>query len=180
MKRMGLFERFAYGLGSALVALTASVTAQAADTKPLETVPKVDLKRYLGKWYEIARNPAFFQKNCYASTAEYSLREDGDIKVVNSCHKGSPDGKLKVSEGKAWVTDKETGAKLKVMFVWPFSGKYWVIDLGTEYEYAVVGEPKRNYLWILSRTPAMDPAVYNGLLERLKAQGYDTSKLIRM
>ena len=179
MKRMGRAEKLFYGMGSAIVALTASVTANAADAKPVETVPRVDLNKYLGKWYEIARFPAFFQKNCYASTAEYSLRDDGDIRVINSCHKGSRDGKLKVSEGKAWVTDKETNAKLKVMFVWPFSGKYWVIDLGAGYEYAVVGEPDRDYLWILSRTPEMDPEVYSGILDRLKAQGYDTSKLIR-
>jgi apolipoprotein D and lipocalin family protein len=150
-----------------------------AVTPALKTVEKVDLSRYLGKWYELGRFPAWFQKDCYKSTAEYSLRDDGNVKVVNTCRKGSPEGKEKISTGKAWVVDKETSAKLKVQFVWPFSGDYWIVELGKDYEYAVVSEPKRNYLWILSRTPAMDEAKFDGITGRLKENGFDISKLER-
>ena len=145
----------------------------------LKVVPHVELNRYLGKWYEIGSFPQSFQKGCTAVTAEYSLRPDGDIKVVNSCRLGSPDGDVKVAEGKAGVTDTTTNAKLRVQFFWPFSGKYWIIELGDQYEYAVVGHPNRDYLWFLSRTPKMDPVLFDRLMERVKEQGFDTSRFVR-
>jgi apolipoprotein D and lipocalin family protein len=154
-------------------------TAAHAGGPELTTVEKVDLSRYLGTWYEIARLPARFQKDCFASSATYSLRDDGDIKVVNRCHKGSPSGEVKESTGKAWVVDKATGAKLKVQFFWPFSGDYWVLELGDQYQYALVGEPSRSYLWLLSRTPELDEALYQAIVARAKAKGFDTSRLIR-
>lgn len=146
---------------------------------PLEIVRYVDLNRYTGTWYEIARFPHRFQEGCVATTATYTLRDDGKIDVLNQCREGSPGGKLKSAKGTAWVVDKKTNAKLKVSFFWPFSGHYWIIGLGEHYEYAVVGHPDRTYLWILSRTPEMDEEVYSGILSRLAAQGYDTAKLIR-
>ena len=149
----------------------------ADDRIPLATVERVDLQKYLGKWYEIASYPAWFQKGCTASTAEYSLLPDGRIRVVNSCRKESLDGPLKKSRGKAEVVDTTTNAKLKVWFFWPFKGNYWIIDLDPEYRWAVVGEPKRKYLWILSRTPTMDPATYEEILSRLTAKHYDPDRL---
>jgi apolipoprotein D and lipocalin family protein len=144
---------------------------------PLETVSHVDLDRYLGKWYEIASYPQWFQKGCVASTATYTLRKDGDIDVLNQCRKETLNGAVKDAKGKAWIVDRKSQARLKVRFFWPFSGDYWIIDLGADYEYAVVGHPNRNYLWILSRKSQMDPAVYDGILERLKKQHYDVSRL---
>lgn len=144
---------------------------------PLQTVAHVDLNRYLGTWYEIASFPQWFQKGCTATTATYSLRPDGQIDVLNACRKNSLDGKRDEAHGRAKVVDKISNAKLKVTFFWPFYGDYWVIDLGPDYEYAVVGHPSRDYLWILSRKPQMAPAVYEGILNRLKAQGYDLSRL---
>jgi apolipoprotein D and lipocalin family protein len=144
----------------------------------LKVVPFVDLSQYLGTWYEIARYPHSFQENCYASQANYSLRDDGDIRVINRCRLGGFDGELNEAEGKAWVVDKTTNAKLKVQFFWPFSGKYWVIALDPEYQYAVVGHPSREYLWILSRSQKMDPQLYEKLLQEIEQQGYDTRKLI--
>ena len=91
-------------------------------SKRVTVVPYVDLKRYLGTWYEIARYPHRFQENCYASLAQYTQGPDGTIRVLNQCRLGSLDGKLKEAKGKAWVTDKLTNAKLKVQFFWPFSG----------------------------------------------------------
>ncbi len=149
----------------------------AADLPPLRTVPKVELDRYMGVWYEIASFPQRFQKGCVGSMATYSLRGGGKVTVFNQCRDKTLEGKLKSAKGTAWVVDKASNAKLKVRFFWPFSGDYWIIDLGANYEYAVVGHPKRTYLWILSRTRQMDPGVYEGILQRLKEQKYDVSRL---
>ena len=148
-----------------------------ANMQPLKTVDHVDLGRYLGTWYEVARYPTRFQKDCVRSEASYSLREDGDIRVVNTCHTAG--GGSRSIEGKAWVVEKSTNAKLKVRFFWPFSGAYWIIELGASYEYAVIGHPGRKYLWILSRTPAMDPALFAAVCSRLPSYGYDASKLVK-
>ena len=148
-------------------------------SSPLTTVSHVDLNRYMGEWYEIARYPNSFQKGCVGSKATYSLLDDGKVSVLNECYDGSFSGKLRSAKGKAWVIDKNTNAKLKVSFFWPFSGDYWIIDLGDNYKYAVVGHPKRKYLWILSRTKTMEEKVYKAILSRLKDKQYDTSKLIK-
>ena len=123
------------------------------DTQSLTVVDSVDVERYIGTWYEIASYPAWFAKECTAATAEYSLRENGKIRVINRCRKRSMDGPQKEAKGKAEIVDTVTNAKLKVWFFWPFKGNYWIIDLDEDYQWAVVGEPKRKYLWILSRTP---------------------------
>jgi apolipoprotein D and lipocalin family protein len=145
--------------------------------QPLDVVPHVDLDRYLGKWYEIASFPQSFQKGCNCTTAEY-FKTDGDyIRVLNSCRKGSPQGELKTADGKAFVSDPATNAKLKVQFFWPFKGDYWIIDLADDYSYAVVGHPNRDYLWILSRKPSMDEITYKAILGRLKINGFDVTRL---
>lgn len=160
----------------ALLSLVCTARAAAAGPHvrpPLETVPYVDIQRYLGTWYEIATIPQRFQKGCTAVTATYSLRKDGAIEVVNACRKGSLDGPRKSVRGKAWVVDKKTNAKLKVRFFWPFSGDYWVIGLDVDYKWAVVGHPGRKYLWILSRAPQMDEELYRRILELVRARGYE-------
>ena len=139
----------------------------------------MDINRYIGEWYEIARYEHKFQRGCVGSNATYSLREDGKISVLNQCYEKSNPGKMRSAKGKAWVVDKQSNAKLKVSFFWPFSGDYWVIDLGKDYEYAVIGHPGRKYLWILSRSPEMDENVYNKILARLEKQDYNTSKLLK-
>lgn len=159
--------------------LALALSACANAPPPPAVARNVDLERYLGTWYEIARYPNRFQKECVAVTAEYSLRDDGRIRVVNACRKGALDGPAKSIEGKAWIVDRATNAKLKVQFFWPFRGAYWIIDLGKDYEYAVVGHPNRKYLWILSRTPRMEPAVYDAVVGRLVKQGYDPGRLQR-
>ena len=154
------------------------VTAAAvAKAPPLAVVDEVDLDRYLGTWFEIASYPAWFAKNCTGVTAEYSVREGGGITVVNRCHKGAIDGPLKEARGRAKVVDPATNAKLKVSFFGPFWGDYWILELDPEYEWVVVGEPKRKYLWILSRTPSLDQDTLDEILSRLPEKGYSRDRL---
>lgn len=144
----------------------------------LEVVQSVDLSRYVGRWYEISRLPNRFQKKCADMvTANYTMRPDGKIEVINRCRKES--GEYATAKGKAKIVDNKTNAKLKVTFFWPFYGDYWILDLGPNYEYAVVGEPGRKYLWILSRSPQMDEALYQQLLQKMAAQGFNTELMIR-
>lgn len=156
--------------------LLAACTTNGRQSTPLEVVPAVDLSRYIGRWYEIASFPQRFQKDCTDSRAEYRIRPDGVVEVLNSCLR---DGKIDSVKGRAWVVDKKTNAKLKVSFFWPFRGDYWIIDLGKDYEYAVVSAPSMNYLWVLSRTPQMDEQRYQQIVGRLKDRGFDIARLNR-
>jgi apolipoprotein D and lipocalin family protein len=164
---------------SFLAVLVIVLFSACAHNPSLNVVQHVDLKRYTGTWYEISSYPTSFQKGCTGTKATYSIRDDGDIDVLNQCYKKGFDGEITSVKGKAWVVDETTNAKLKVRFFWPFWGSYWIIDLGKEYEYAVVGHPSREYLWILSRTPQMDDILYYDILDRTTLQGYDTSKLVK-
>jgi apolipoprotein D and lipocalin family protein len=146
------------------------LSATHATLPPVEVVSHVELSRYTGTWYEIARYPNRFQKGCIDSSAAYKLQSDGSLKVVNSCLKN---GTLDTTKGTVQVVDPTTNAKLKTSFFWPFSDDYWIIDLGADYDYAVVSGPDRKYLWILARYPQMDDALYGQILERLKKQGFD-------
>ncbi len=146
----------------------------------LDVVKFVDLNRYLGKWYEIARLPNSFQKNCFCSTAEYTIIDEETIRVINKCKKDSINGEIDEVKGKAFVVSGSNNAKLKVQFFWPFKGDYWIIELDEEnYSYAVVGHPNRKYLWILAREPVMDASLYASLIEKIKAKGFNTDNIIR-
>jgi apolipoprotein D and lipocalin family protein len=157
----------------------ATTTTERLRLPLLKTVAHVHLDRYLGTWYDIASFPQRFQRGCTATSATYTRRPDGQIDVLNRCRRGSLDGKETSASGRARVVDRSTNAKLEVSFFRPFWGDYWIIDLGRDYEYAVVGHPGRDYLWILSRTPTMDAAVYDGIIARLRAQGYEVARLNR-
>jgi apolipoprotein D and lipocalin family protein len=152
-----------------------STTASISQT--LQTVPFVDLNKYTGKWFEIAAFPQRFQKGCNCSTAEYTATDKGYIIVENRCNKDSINGKQSYVKGKAFVEENSGNAKLKVQFLWPFKGKYWIIDLAPDYSYAVVGHPNKKYLWILSRTPRMNDTLYQQIIARLKEKGFDISKI---
>jgi apolipoprotein D and lipocalin family protein len=163
---------------AAVPLLLAALAACQTAGPPLDVVEQVDLERYLGRWYEIASFPQSFQRGCVATTADYSLRDDGRIRVVNECRDASFDGDLRRADGLAWVSDPQgSQAKLKVQFFWPFSADYWIIALDPEYRYAAVGHPSRDYLWILSRTPTLDPALYATLLAGIEARGFDLERL---
>lgn len=164
-------------LAALFAAGCATTTTERLGLPPLQTVEEVDLSRYIGTWYEIASYPQFFQRRCTGTTATYRLRDDGLIDVENRCFRDSLEGREVVAKGRARVPDPADSARLEVSFFGPFWGDYWVIDLGADYEYAVVGNPSRDFLWILSRTPTMEDAVYQGILERLRANGYTLDEL---
>lgn len=145
---------------------------------PLQTVASVDVERYMGTWYEISKYPNNFQQGCSGVTAEYTLRDNGTVRVLNTCRNADGASVKSTIEGFATVADPATNAKLTVYFFFPFGAPYWIIDLDDEYEYAVVGEPARQFLWILSRTPTLDLNTYEQILERLPEKGYDPQRLV--
>ena len=164
------FQFFAGALAFALAGLLAH-----AETSPVQSVGKVDLGRYAGKWYEIAAFPMFFQRQCIGdTTAEYALRPDGDISVVNRCR---TEQGFDEATAKAWAVDGTGRSQLKVSFFWPFRADYWVIGLDDDYQWAVVGNPNRKYLWVLSRTPRLSGERLDKALQAAKSQGFDLDQL---
>lgn len=151
----------------------------AGTNRPLPVVPSVDLNRYAGKWYEVARLPFRFEKNCVSDvTAQYTLRPDGTVEVLNSC-KGA-NGKIKESKGTAKLADKKgPNSKLKVTFFWPFAGNYWILDLDPQYQWSLVGSPNRKYLWLLSRSTKLDAKIYEQVAQKARSLGFNTTQLIR-
>ncbi len=142
------------------------------------TITTFDLDRYLGKWFEIARYDHAFERGLVGATAEYTLREDGMIKVLNSGHLYTLDGKFKESIGKAKLNKNGKPGQLRVSFFGPFYSDYYILDLASDYSYSVVGSSSPKYLWILSRTPQLTPEVQSKIIKDLQKRGYDMSKLI--
>jgi apolipoprotein D and lipocalin family protein len=159
-----------------LVCVLAVSSANAsADPLPVRSVPHVDLTRYSGKWYEIAAFPMFFQRQCIGdTTAEYRVRPDGDVEVVNRCRTETG---FDEAVGKASAVRGTGNAQLKVSFFWPFRADYWVIGLDDAYQWAVVGNPDRKYLWILSRSPQLASGQLNAALHAAASQGFDLGQL---
>lgn len=177
-----MFKPFIFLFCALLVsACVSGPSGRPKDAPALVAVPSVETQRYLGTWYEIARYPNTFQKNCEGVTAEYSLRSDGRIDVVNTCRTGTRSGKPRSAEGVARIIDGSNGARLAVNFA-PIplpagKGNYWVIYLDPDYKHAVIGEPSGRYLWYLSRTPRISPEVRAELDAAAMAQAYDLSML---
>ena len=169
----------------AVLCFTLGACAGVDSRGDLPTVASVDLSRYAGTWYEIARLPMWFQRHCVDSKAMYSSRPDGTVGVHNECVTDT--GGVEQAEGVATVVDTKTNARLTVVFDNWFArlfgsyreGNYWILDLDPEYQIAMVGTPDRRFLWILSRTPQLDEATYRRLVERSQQLGYPVSDLIR-
>jgi len=142
----------------------------------VSTVNELDLQKYLGTWYEIARFDHKFERGLEGVTATYSIRDDGKIKVLNQGYENTLEGKLSVAEGKAKLTDEP--GKLKVSFFWIFYADYYILDLEQNYQWALIGSKSDKYLWILSRTPKLENNVKNLILHKAEKRGYDTSRLI--
>jgi lipocalin len=150
-----------------------------SQTKP-SVVGTVDLQKYSGTWFEIARLPNTFEKNLKCITATYTLRDDGKVTVLNAGYRIDDPSKKSSANGVAWNPDKKEPAKLKVRFFWPFSGDYWIIELDKDYRYVLVGDPSYKYLWILCRDNVMDEATYKKLLQKAVTEGYDVSPIIKV
>ncbi len=146
----------------------------------LRTVSKVELEKYVGKWYEIARIPSRFEEDLVNTTATYTLREDGNIEVMNEGRVLDPSGEVKQTQALAWLPNPNAPGKLKVRFFGLFTTDYWILDLDGEYQYALVGSPTRKFLWILSRTPDMRDDIYRLLVAKAKAKGFDIDQLERV
>ena len=144
------------------------------------TVKELDLNRYLGKWYEIARYPHSFEKNLVGVTATYRLKDNGMIEVVNEGFKNTLDGKRSRATGKAKIPNKLEPGKLKVSFFWIFYADYNVLELDDNYQYVMIGSSSDKYFWILCRTPQMDPSVYNSLLDKARKRGYNLETLYKV
>ncbi|MFH1825848.1 MAG: lipocalin family protein [bacterium] len=164
-------------LGFALLALFLSGCFFPEDqfTKSLPA-QNVDLEKYLGSWYEIVRIPNWFEKDLVGVTATYSLKENGEIEVKNQGFIKTLDGEKKIAIGRAWIPDQNKTGRLKVSFFGPFAGDYIIIELDPDYQYALVGS-SQDLLWILSRTPQLDEAIYQNLLSRASSLGYDINRL---
>ncbi len=160
---------------TALVALALASSACSAPPPP-DVAPNVDLSRFAGKWYEIARLPRPTQTDCHGTTAFYTLAPDGSLTLVSQCNVGSGTGPLKTVSMVATVPEPSVPAKL-TLDVAGFAGDYWILEVGPTYEYAVVGHPSREYLWILSRTPTLDATTTSGILSHAHDQQFDTSRL---
>ena len=170
-------------VGLLLICLSPFQAVAQQNDQAVKTIAFLDVPRYLGTWYEIAKFPNRFQKKCVSNTiAIYTAKPDGNLRVLNSCKTAS--GETSEAEGLARQIGAKDSPKLEVRFapewlsflplVW---GDYWVIDLDPQYQLAAVSDPSREYLWVLSRTPQLDPKVYADLLQRLQQQHFDIQKL---
>lgn len=145
----------------------------------LETVPYVDVTQYAGIWYQVAGNPLPFDRNCFCSRQKLSLRDDGNVDVYNTCNTGAVDGALSEIKGIATSLDSVSNSKFEVDFGLPFKGQYWIIGLDAHYQYAVVSDPSKNSLFILSKTPTLDPVLYQLALDEAQKQ-VSLDKLVPM
>ena len=148
-------------------------------TQDLPTVEKVDISKYTGQWYEIARLPNSFEKGLECVTATYTQKSNGKIEVLNRGY-SSTKGSYKTAKGTAWVPDSKYPGRLKVTFFWPFSGNYYITSLDENYQYALVGDPSRKYLWVLARTKTLDTSIYEDLLNHAENNGFNIQEVIRI
>ena len=156
--------------------IVASLLSGCQSDPPLEVAPSVNLAQLQGKWYEIARLPRSTEVDCHGTTAFYTQAPDGSLSLVNQCNVGSAEGVLQTVAMTATVPDTSVPAKL-ALNVGGYTGDYWILEVGPNYEYAVVGHPSRLYLWILSRTPTLDTTTMSGILTRADSAHFDTTQL---
>jgi apolipoprotein D and lipocalin family protein len=163
-----------------MIILTAMNLLSCKTAKDLTIVKVVDINKYAGQWYEIARLPNKFEKSLECVTAKYTVIENGKIEVLNQGHVAANKAKVKKARGIAWIPDTNYQGRLKVRFFWPFSGDYYIISLDENYNYALVGAPSKKYLWILARTKNLDTKIYSELLDIAKTKGFRTENIIKV
>jgi apolipoprotein D and lipocalin family protein len=149
-------------------------------TQNLPTVEKVDIEKYAGVWYEIARLPNSFEKGLECVTATYTVKSNGKIEVLNKGFSVEKKGDIKTAKGTARVPDSNYPGRLKVSFFWPFAGNYYIMSLDDNYQYALVGDPSRKFLWVLYRTKNLDDAIYSRLMEHAKNNGFEPERVIEI
>lgn len=154
-----------------------SVAGPVGNASVPQPAKSIELSRYLGHWFELARYENRFETDCDGVTADYSLRDDGLVRVINTCRKGSVDGTKNAVEGRAKIVPGSGNAKLKVSFFGPFYGDYWVLDHAPDYAWSIVGEPSGRYLWILTRSAKPSNQTRKMLVNRAKSLGYDVKML---
>lgn len=141
------------------------------------TATDVELNRYMGTWYEIAAFPMFFERGCYCTKANYQLQTNNEVKVTNQCRRDNINNNWSIATGKAWVANPDDMSKLKVQFYWPIRANYWILYIDKDYQYAIVGSPNYDYLWILARKPTISSQTYEHLLSIVASKGYDSRHL---
>ena len=150
---------------------------QDVNLKPMETVPYVDIEKFMGDWYVIANIPTFLEKGATNAIESYQLNDKGEVETYFSYFKNSPQGTKKEYFPKGFIVNKDTNAEWKMQFLWPFKASFLIIDLDQDYSYTVIGVPSRKYVWIMAREPEIPQNIYQGILSRLQKNGYDLTKL---
>lgn len=163
-----------------LLILTLAIVSGCSRPDDLVTTTELDINRYMGKWYEIARLPNSFEEGLECITAEYYIAPEGHITVVNRGYDPDGDGSWKDVRGKAWIPDTLAPGKLKVQFFWPFAGDYYIIHLDPGYQYALVGDPSRKFLWILARTESLPEEKIRELLGIARSRNFEIEEIIRV
>lgn len=178
MHRLTMF--FSLAIAGTVALSLSSCSIMNDSLPPLQTVEHVDLERYMGDWYVIAHIPYALEKGKVGTLDRYALRPDGRIDNIYLFRKGSLDAPLKQWKGVAWVHNQETNAEWRIQFVWPLRVPYFVVGLDPDYQWSLIGYPNRKLAWILARKPMMDDALYESMLDRLEAQGYDRSLIVKV
>ena len=153
------------------------VLAGCQTMSPIQTVPKVDLQRFMGDWYVIANIPTFMEKNAYNAKESYSMEADGTIATTFTYNKGGFEGPLKTYTATGFIADDPSNAVWGMQFVWPIKAEYRIIYLDPDYTTTIIGRTKRDYVWIMDRSPSMDETLYQSLLQLVEEQGYDIQKV---
>lgn len=177
MAVLKLASRLVCGALIGLASITLAGCETTSKLPPLRLVNKVDIPRFMGKWYVIANIPTFLEEGAHNATETYELDKDGNIAITFRYNKDSLDGPVKEYHPKGFIHDHNSNAEWRVRFLWPFLADYLVIDLADDYSFTVIGVPSRKYLWIMARSKTMDEKTYANVVERIAAQGYDVSKI---
>ena len=148
--------------------------------KPINTVDYVDLERFMGDWYVIANIPTFIETNAYNAIENYQLNDDGSIATTFTFNEGSADGKQKKYQPTGFIVDQDSNALWDMQFIWPFKAEFRIIYLDDDYQTTIIGRTKRDYVWLMSRSPKMDEEYYQSLMSYLEEQGYDVSEIGRV
>lgn len=167
-------------LSVVLAVVVFGLTSGCSSVTPLETVEKVDLPRFMGKWYVIASIPTFVEKSAFNATETYALNEDGTVATTFAFRKGSFDGKEKIHNPKGFVVDTDSNAVWGMQFIWPIKADYRIAYVDDQYSETIIGRNKRDYVWIMARDPDVSDADYDMLVKRVADMGYDTTELRRV